>query len=142
MRSPNSAIYRWRETMAEVRPPKIRYLVIINNQLGIQPQVVQPKWPSITTASVSTAIRSSTIGSLRQVDLLMELLRKVDGLDAELRYVAIPDDWQPTKPGTFVKETMVSLVELGIKMGRDPGSWQSGLGHRPAGADISPGMPK
>jgi len=37
--------------------------------------------------------------------------------------VSIPNDWSPPVPGTFVKETMNNLVDLGEKMGADPSSW-------------------
>ena len=60
MRSPKSVMNTWRVSHPNVPLPKIRYWVVINNQLGAAPQVVQPTWVSITGASVSTAIRSSS----------------------------------------------------------------------------------
>jgi hypothetical protein len=41
----------------------------------------------------------------------------------ELRYIAVPDEWRPPKPGTFIKETMNNLADLGEKLGADPNSW-------------------
>ncbi len=114
--------------------PKMRYWVIINNQLGAAPQVVQPRWTDIVSASVSTAIRSSTIGSLKQLGLLALYAREVEGIDAEFRFVAIPDDWRPPKPGIFEAETMRSLAELGERLGsmaatpeRPLGPWSDAL---------------
>lgn len=127
MRSPSSVLSLWRTRYPELPLPSIRYWVIINNQLGAAPQIVQPTWLSITGASVSTAIRSSTLGSLRHLDSQVQLLKETEHVDAELRFVCIPDDWRPPKPGMFVKETMQSLVDLGRRMGRDPASWQSDL---------------
>jgi hypothetical protein len=106
--------------------PRFRYWVIINNQLGGEARVIQPTWISITEASVSTAIRASTIGSLRQLMLQAEVLKR-EGLDVQFHYVSIPDPWRAPKPGIFVKETMESLAELGRKMGADPASWESDL---------------
>jgi hypothetical protein len=37
--------------------------------------------------------------------------------------VSIPSDWFPPKPGTFVKETINNLADLGERMGADPDSW-------------------
>jgi hypothetical protein len=39
--------------------------------------------------------------------------------------MAVPDDWVPPKPGTFVKEVMNDLADLGEKMGADPASWRT-----------------
>lgn len=106
--------------------PRFRYWIIINNQLGAEPRIIQPTWISITEASVSTAIRASTLGSLRQLMLQAEVLRR-QNVDVEFRYVAIPDSWRPPKPGIFVKETMESLADLGMQMGSNPKAWQSDL---------------
>ncbi|MCC6319850.1 MAG: patatin-like phospholipase family protein [Phycisphaerales bacterium] len=114
----------WRRRHPDRPLPKMRFWVIINNQLHAAPQAVQPNWPSITTASVSTAIRSSTLGSLRFLALQAEHIRRTEHLDIEMYYVAIPDDWRAPKPGIFVKETMDSLADLGFRMGRDPASWK------------------
>ncbi|MCC6677259.1 MAG: patatin-like phospholipase family protein [Phycisphaerales bacterium] len=111
--------------------PKFRIWVIINNQLGGEPQVVQPTWLSITAASVSTAIRSSTIGTLKQLYLQTEL-QKRDGYDVEFRYVSIPDDWRPPRPGIFQKETMESLCKLGERLGRRTDCWRSDLVSQPS----------
>lgn len=106
--------------------PRFRYWIIVNNQLGAEPRIIQPTWISITEASVSTAIRASTLGSLRQLMLQAEVLRR-QNVKVEFRYVAIPDSWRPPKPGIFVKETMESLADLGMQMGADLKSWQTDL---------------
>lgn len=110
--------------------PKFRFWVIVNNQLGGTPQRVEPTWVSITEASVATAIRSSTIGTLRQLSLTTELQRR-DGLDVEFHYVAIPDEWSPPVEGAFQAETMQSLGKLGREMGRKTESWRTDLSSRP-----------
>jgi hypothetical protein len=45
----------------------------------------------------------------------------------EVRFVAVPGDWVPPKPGVFVAETMNNLADLGERMGADPASWQTDL---------------
>lgn len=110
--------------------PKFRFWVIVNNQLGGTHQRVDPTWVSITEASVATAVRSSTIGTLRQLSLTTELQRR-DGLDVEFHYVAIPDDWRPPVEGGFQAETMQSLSKIGREMGRKTESWRSDLSSRP-----------
>ena len=37
--------------------------------------------------------------------------------------IAVPDEWVPLKPGTFVAEVMNNLADLGEQMGANPASW-------------------
>lgn len=115
----------WKKKFPDRPLPKTRIWVIINNQMSPAPSVVQPTWPSITGASVSTAIRSSTWWSMRYLTLLVEYARKVESMDVELRFVAIPDHWRPPVQGAFKKETMVSLAKLGAELGEQAGSWRA-----------------
>jgi hypothetical protein len=39
--------------------------------------------------------------------------------------VSIPGDWVPPVLGTFNKQTMNNLADLGERMGADPASWSS-----------------
>lgn len=104
--------------------PKLRFWVIINNQLHAVPQVIQPTWPSITSAAVQTAVRSATITALRVLTMEARYVQATLHLDVEVKFVAIPDDWRPPRPGIFQRETMVSLADLGQKLGADPQSWK------------------
>ena len=56
---------------------------------------------------------------------MAEISRLKRHADVEVRYVMIPDDWSPPVAGTFVKETMNNLADLGEKMGADPASWSA-----------------
>lgn len=135
MRSPDSVVRSLRREHPHVPIPKIRYWVIINNQLGAAPQVVQPTWVSITQASVATAIRSSTLGALRHLALEVDYLALTENVDAELYFIAIPDEWRAPRPGIFQRETMQSLADLGRKLGADPTSWRTDLEDTPKEGD-------
>lgn len=130
-RAPSPLVPLAAELYPDMPMPRIRYWVIINNQIGAAPRIVQPTWTSIVGASVSTAIRSSTIGSLRQLALLARFGQDVEDLNVEFRFVAIPDDWRSPNPtaGIFDRETMQSLARLGEELGSMPASAQ-----RPNGA--------
>ena len=39
--------------------------------------------------------------------------------------VSIPEDWVQPVEGTFAKETMSNLVDLGEKIGADPSRWST-----------------
>ncbi len=125
-RDPYSLLNTWRQMHGDDPLPTIRFWVIINNQLGSAPQVVQPTWLSITSSSLATSIRSSTAATLEILSLQCELLRRDAGLDVEFRYVAIPDEWRAPETGIFKKKTMESLAALGVTMGADPASWKNG----------------
>ncbi|MBY0310582.1 MAG: patatin-like phospholipase family protein [Phycisphaerales bacterium] len=126
-RSPRAALRLLQKRFPGAKPPKVRYWVIVNNQLGAKPQIIEPSWVSITSASVATAIRSSTIGSMRLLELQVRHMRAVDGIDAEFRFVSIPEFWRPPVEGIFQRETMRSLADLGRTMGADPESWSTVL---------------
>lgn len=130
LRSRGAPVQLFKERNPGRTLPRFRFWVIVNNQLGGTPQRIDPTWVSITEASVATAIRSSTIGTLRQLSLTTELQRR-DGIDVEFRYIAIPDDWRPPVVGAFQAATMQSLSRLGREMGKDIGSWRADLSSRP-----------
>jgi hypothetical protein len=125
---PDGPVDSFRKLHPDLPVPKFRFWVIINNKIGVDGRIVQPTWLSITKASVATAIRSSTLGSLKQIEILTELQR-CKGLDVEFRYVCIPDEWQPpaSDPEPFDPELMGSLLELGRRMGERWDSWRSNL---------------
>jgi Patatin-like phospholipase len=113
----------WRRLYPRDRMPKLRYWVIFNNQLHAPPTVVRPRWFDIVMRSIDVSSRAGSLNAIRQLYLLTEVARLKHHADVEMRFVAIPDDWRPPKAGTFVKETMDNLADLGEKMGADPGSW-------------------
>ena len=67
--------------------------------------------------SVSMSIRSSNLIALRHLFAMTEISRLKRHADIEVRVVSIPDNWVAPKEGTFVKETMNDLADLGERMG-------------------------
>lgn len=123
-RNPEGVIQLWRHAYPGKPLPKIRYWVIINNQLQQRPKTVQPRWPAIISPSLATAVRSSTITEVRLIAAQADYVNAAMHADIEVRVIAIPDDWRPPVEGDFQKETMESLSDLGRKLGADPNSWQ------------------
>jgi hypothetical protein len=114
---------RWRRLYPDDPMPRIRFFVVFNNQLRPPPTVVAPRWYDIITRSVEVASRSASLNSMRQLFLMAEVERLKYGADIEVRFVAVPDEWRPAKPGSFVKENMNDLADLGERLGADPNSW-------------------
>ncbi|HTL29763.1 MAG TPA: patatin-like phospholipase family protein, partial [Tepidisphaeraceae bacterium] len=113
----------WTRIYPGANMPKMRYWVIFNNQLRPPPITVAARWYDIIMRSVEVSARASSLNSMRQLFLQVEVARLKRGADIELRYVAVPDGWRPPKPGTFIKETMNNLADLGEKLGADPSCW-------------------
>jgi hypothetical protein len=117
----------WQKAYPNLPIPKIRFWVIFNNQFLPMPEVTAPNWLAVTQRSLETATRASTTTALRHLFAMAEIARFKRKVEAEIYIVSIPGDWSPPVAGTFVKETMNSLVDLGEKMGADPSSWSTRL---------------
>ena len=115
----------WRRTYPDIPVPKIRNWVIFNNQFRPPPEVVQPNWKAVLRRSMTTSTRTATVNSIRHLFALAEISRLTSHADVEVRYIAVPDDWMPPKPGLFDREVMNALADLGERMGADPSSWRS-----------------
>jgi len=113
----------WQKLYPELPIPKIRMWVIFNNQFRPVPEVTVPNWVAVIQRSLDTASRAATATAVRHLYTMAEVARLKRNVDAEVRVVSIPGDWYPPLAGTFVKETMNNLADLGKKMGADPTSW-------------------
>jgi len=117
--------YTWKQRYADLPMPKTRYWVIINSQLHVIPRTVKRQWPEIIARTVDVATCSATLTAMRHLSALAALSSANDQAEVEIRFVAIPDEWRPRKPGFFVKETMNDLADLGERLGADTSSWQT-----------------
>jgi len=115
----------WQKAYPNLPIPKFRYWVIFNNQFRPVPEVVAPNWLAVIQRSLETSSRAATTTAVRHLVAMAEISRLKRKADVEVRIVSIPGDWSPPVPGTFKKETMNNLVDLGEKMGADPGSWST-----------------
>lgn len=123
-RSPQGFLQVWKAQNPGKTFPKVRYWVIINNQMHQRPTTVQLKWPSIAGPSLATAIRSATISEVRWLAAEADFTNVKYGAEIEVRVLAIPDEWSPPVEGDFEKATMNSLADLGRRLGADHTSWQ------------------
>lgn len=106
---------------------RLRVWVVVNQVLFMEPQVVPNRWTSIATRSLTSMMKQSTLDALRRMADLGRLIEAAHtNLRFDFRYVAIPQSTDLPKSRTmFQPETMAALADLGYRMGRDPGAWQT-----------------
>jgi Patatin-like phospholipase len=115
----------WQSAYPNLAIPKTRFWVIFNNQFRPIPVITAPNWPSVIQRAMETSTRAATATAVRHLFANAEISRLKRKADVEVRIVSIPGDWFPPVPGTFIKETMNNLADLGEKMGADPASWST-----------------
>ena len=115
----------WRAKYAAEPMPRLRYWVIFNNQFRFPPQVTQERWPDIMSRAMIMSTQTSTVNSMRHLFAMVEIAKLTRNVELEVRIMAVPDEWVPPKPGTFVSEVMNDLADLGERMGADPASWRT-----------------
>jgi hypothetical protein len=116
---------RWRAAHPKAPMPRVRYWVIFNNQFRFPPEIVRQRWPDIMSRATIMATQTSTKNSMRHLFTQAELMRLKYGADVQVRIMAVPESWVPSKPGSFVSEVMNDLADLGEKMGADPSTWRT-----------------
>ena len=72
------------------------------------------------------ATQTGTVSAMRHLYSHAEVVRLKQKVEVEVRVMAVPDAFVPSVPGTFQKEVMNALADLGEKMGADPSSWRDG----------------
>jgi hypothetical protein len=115
----------WQSAYPNLPIPKTRFWVIFNNQFRPTPVVTAPNWPAVIQRAMETATRAATATAVRHLFAIAEISRLKRKADVEVRIVSIPGDWVPPVPGTFIKETMNNLADLGERIGADPASWST-----------------
>lgn len=118
---------QWRAKHGRAPAPRLRYWVIFNNQFRFPPQVTRARWPDIMARATNMATQNATVSAMRHLEASAELIRAKYGMEVELRVMAVPATWVPKVAGTFKKEVMNDLADLGEKMGADPKSWTVGV---------------
>jgi predicted acylesterase/phospholipase RssA len=114
----------WRKRNPATPLPRLRYWVIFNNQFRFPPQVTPQKWPDIMSRATIMATQTGTVSAMRHLYARAELNRLKQKVEVEVRVMAVPESFVPSVPGTFQKEVMNALADLGEKMGADPASWR------------------
>src|ERR1044071_1681911 len=114
----------WRARNPRTPLPRLRYWVIFNNHFPFPPQVTAQRWPEIMSRATIMATQTGTVSATRHLYAQAEVVRLRQKVEVEVRVMAVPESFVPSVPGTFKKEVMNALADLGEKMGADPASWR------------------
>jgi predicted acylesterase/phospholipase RssA len=121
-------VARFRKNNPGAPSPKVRVWVLVNQQLLPKPAVTQPRWLSVSGRALDTLTSTSQLFAMDLIKTMVQQANDERGLDAELRYVAIPVDApKKTTKEMFDKEYMLKLEDLGRLMGADPSSWSDDI---------------
>jgi hypothetical protein len=124
-RDDQSLLSRWKAAHPRSPQPRVRYWVIFNNQLRFPPQVTPDRWPDIMGRATIMSTQTSTVNSIRHLYALAEIERLKNKADVQVRLISVPEDWVPSKRGTFVMYLMNDLADVGERLGTDPKSWRT-----------------
>jgi hypothetical protein len=124
-REDRTLLARWKAAHPAAPLPRVRYWIIFNNQLRFPPQMTAERWPDLLNRATIMSTQTSTVNSIRHLYALAQIERLKQRADVEVRLISVPEDWVPAKPGTFVKEVMNDLADVGERMGADPASWRT-----------------
>ena len=124
-REAEGLVARWHAKHPRRPLPRLRYWVIFNNQIRFPPQVTADRWPDIMRRTTIMATQTSTLNSLRHLYAMAEVARLKYKADIEVRLITVPEDYVPSKPGTFVPQVMNELADLGERMGAEPKNWRT-----------------
>jgi hypothetical protein len=126
MRVVDRLLADWRHRAGPGAPlPKIRYWVVLNNRIHVERKTIQPPWSEVALRSVELMLNAQVIAPLHRLALFAEGMRLKHGLMVEIRWVQIPSDWtMPAGVNEFHPSVTNGLSDLGLRLGRDPASWQ------------------
>jgi len=116
---------RWAQQHPDTPPPRLRYWIILNNQLRFPPQIIEMTWPAIIGRATVMATQNATVNGIRHLHAIAEIARLRHDAEVEVRLMAIPDDWVPPEPGVFNRRVMNGLADLGQALAADPTHWQT-----------------
>ncbi len=119
---------QWQQRHPNLPMPALRVWVIVNAKLFIDEATVQPRYLDIAMRSIKIMMEYDRLKALFMMAFMVREMDSIDGVRAEFRYVAVPDDATiPKDLSELGDESMIrGVVDLGYRMGTDPRSWTEG----------------
>jgi hypothetical protein len=104
-----------------------RFWVIVNNTVGLEPEVIPQSWFRIAERSLSMLMKASALSALQRGQQVSDILNaRNNGITSEFRYVSIPHGIElPDSRSLFNPDLMQQLTALGYKLGADRSCWRT-----------------
>ena len=120
---------QWLQRHPDTPMPTIRVWVIINAKMYVDARTVQAQYPDIAMRSIDIIMAYDRLKALFTLAFLIDEMNEQQGVQAELRHVFIPQDATIPTDVTQLgdKDIIRNLVDLGYRLGADPGSWTAGM---------------
>ena len=118
---------RWAERHPDLPMPRLRLWAILNQQLFVEPRVVQPRYLDVALRSVETMMEFDRLKALLYMANMIEVIDGRKGIRAEFRWTAIPQGApMPVVTGLLDRDELAVLAGVGHRAGTDPSSWKVG----------------
>ena len=123
-----SVSLRWRRLHPGWPMPKIRIWIIVNAKLFIDEKTVQPRYFEVAMRSIDIMMAYDRIKALFALAFMAYEMNSIDGVQAELRYIAIPETATiPTDISQMSDRVLIEkFVETGRRLGADSTNWTQG----------------
>jgi hypothetical protein len=109
--------------------PQLRFWIIVNSKLFVEPLSTQPRYPDVAFRSIEIALEYDRLKSLSLALMVAANIDAIEGVEVEMRYVMMPDDAILPKELNELADQEIAnnMVDLGIQVGRDTSNWRSDL---------------
>lgn len=118
---------RFSERNPGVPMPRLRFWMIVNGFLDVDPELIRLSWVPVAMRSTHVLTSYAMRVTLRHMQFGIELLARDLDTEADFFYVAVPHDLElPTQTERlFDPRVMQVLAAEGRRLGRDPSSWRT-----------------
>ncbi|MFO8153971.1 patatin-like phospholipase family protein [Thioalkalivibrio sp.] len=117
----------FRERNPDAPMPKLRFWMIVNGFLDVDPELVKSSWVPGARRSIEVLTSYAMRVTLRHMQFGVELLGEDLDTQADFFYLAVPHDLElpPQTQRLFDPEVMKTLAAEGRRLGREPASWRT-----------------
>lgn len=115
------------ERHPEAPLPRLRFWMIVNGFLDVDPELTKVSWVPVVKRSTQVLTSYAMRVALRHMQFGVELLERELDTRADFLYLAVPNDLElpPQTQRLFDPQIIQVLAAEGKRLGRDPASWRT-----------------
>lgn len=117
----------FRERNPGAAMPKLRFWIIVNGFLDVDPELIKASWVPGARRSIEVLTSYAMRVTLRHMQFGVELLGRDLDTQADFFYLAVPHGLElpPQTERLFDPQVMETLAAEGRRLGQDPLSWRT-----------------